>query len=71
MSQFSQPPRHVPITDEKGIISQIWFKWFVEVANALSPGVTETIATAKLTGGGANGEMVFAGGKLTDSTPAT
>jgi hypothetical protein len=36
-----------------------------------SSGLTTTIVTAKLTGGGANGSMVFTNGILTASTPAT
>lgn len=36
-----------------------------------SAGLTSTITTAKLTGGGANGTMVFKNGLLTSSTPAT
>jgi hypothetical protein len=34
-------------------------------------GFTGTIATAKLTGGGANGSMTFVNGVLTSSTAAT
>lgn len=34
-------------------------------------GVTTTITTAKLTGGGANGSMTFTNGVLTAQTPAT
>jgi hypothetical protein len=34
-------------------------------------GVTATITTAKLTGGGSNGSMTFTNGVLTASTPAT
>lgn len=71
MSTFAPPPRHVPMVDEKGTLNQIWFKWFTQVAQALSPGTTATIATAKLTGGGADGSMGFENGKLTTQTPAT
>lgn len=41
------------------------------IATNLPAGYTGTIATAKLTGGGANGSMTFASGVLTTSTPAT
>ena len=34
-------------------------------------GITGTITTAKLTGGGANGSMTFTNGVLTAQTPAT
>lgn len=34
-------------------------------------GVSATIATAKLTGGGANGSMTFVNGVLTEQTQAT
>lgn len=46
-------------TDVSGIESQ------------LSAGFTGTIATAKLTPGGANGSMTFTNGILTAQTPAT
>lgn len=36
-----------------------------------APGINATIATAKLTSGGTNGSMTFAGGILTAQTPAT
>lgn len=36
-----------------------------------TPGITATIATAKLTVGGTNGSMTFSGGILVSSTPAT
>ncbi len=36
-----------------------------------SPGITATITTAKLTGGGANGAMTFKNGLLTAQTQAT
>lgn len=35
------------------------------------PGISATITTAKLTGGGANGSMTFVNGLLTAQTPAT
>lgn len=40
-------------------------------ASAIASGITTTITTAKLTGGGANGTMTFTLGILTASTPAT
>jgi hypothetical protein len=39
--------------------------------NPLAGGISTTITTAKLTGAGANGSMVFTNGLLTASTPAT
>jgi hypothetical protein len=41
------------------------------VVNPLTGGITATITTAKLTGGGANGSMTFTNGLLTALTPAT
>lgn len=40
-------------------------------ATALNSGVSVTITTAKLTGGGANGSMTFTNGILTAQTAAT
>lgn len=38
---------------------------------AIDAGITVTITTAKLTGGGTNGSMTFTNGILTAQTPAT
>jgi hypothetical protein len=38
---------------------------------ALPAGISTTITTAKLTGGGVNGSMTFVNGLLTAQTPAT
>jgi mevalonate kinase len=37
----------------------------------LTTGISATIVTAKLTGGGTNGSMTFVNGVLTAQTPAT
>jgi hypothetical protein len=41
------------------------------LAAAVANGITTTITTAKLTGGGTDGSMTFVNGILTASTPAT
>ncbi len=43
----------------------------VGVTGSPPAGITGTITTAKLTGGGSNGSMTFTNGVLTASTPAT
>lgn len=43
----------------------------LDIARMPSSGISVTITTAKLTGGGANGSMTFQNGILTASTPAT
>jgi hypothetical protein len=42
-----------------------------KVVLSTGTGISATITTAKLTGGGSNGSMTFVGGVLTSSTPAT
>jgi hypothetical protein len=53
-----------PIVDKEGRPNP----WFIQYE---LQGFTGTIATAKLTGGGANGSMVFFNGKLVSQTAAT
>lgn len=48
-----------------------WVQWFTQIFNLLNPGLSVTITTAKLTGGGTVGSMTFVNGILTKSTPAT
>lgn len=60
-----------------------WVKWFQQVSRLLTfsglsenqstnaPGLTVTIVTAPLTGGGATGSMTFQNGILTINIPAT
>ena len=43
----------------------------IPVANYTTAGLSTTIVTAKLTGGGANGSQTFTNGVLTAQTPAT
>lgn len=68
---MSYPPGQTPITDDavkpKGRVTPIWLRWFSDNTG----GVSATIVTAKLTGGGAAGSMTFTNGRLTAHTPAT
>jgi hypothetical protein len=41
------------------------------VLSGITPGISATIVTAKLTGGGTTGAMVFTNGILTSQIPAT
>lgn len=69
-----------PATPES-LMGQAWRGWCEWVANsitslfesvaALNSGLSITITTAPLTGGGAAGSMTFENGRLVDSTPAT
>ena len=58
-----------------GVANQYFFNWlnslFRLLQGTLGQGFTGTIATAKLTGGGANGSITFANGVVTAQTPAT
>lgn len=53
-----------------GVLGTAAFKSVSFFAPAFT-GLSVTITTAKLTGGGANGSMTFTNGVLTASTPAT
>ena len=69
-------PSSVPLVDPAtGLISVAWMKWFQGVGQVVNSIPTNTpsvtIATAKLTGGGAAGSQTFVNGVLTASTPAT
>jgi hypothetical protein len=58
--------------DFKSRISSLsWTQWFTQLYDMLSPGITVTITTAKLTGGGTTGSMTFKKGILVDQTKAT
>jgi len=67
----SLPSYEIPISDKAGPTGKNWYFFFTAISTLFSGGFTGTIATAKLTGGGANGSMTFQNGVLTASTPAT
>lgn len=72
ITKLNPPPTESPIfVQQTRRALPIWVDWFRAVWAILRPGQTVTITTAKLTGGGANGSMVFTNGVLTSSTPAT
>ncbi len=53
------------IVDSEGRPTQYFINYL------LTQGFTGVVTTAKLTGGGTNGSMTFAGGKLISEVPAT
>jgi hypothetical protein len=67
----SLPNYEVPINDKGGNTGKNWYFFFTAISQLFGGGFTGTIATAKLTGGGANGSMTFTNGVLTSQTPAT
>lgn len=72
MALFTPPPQNLQrIANPDGTPTQDLIAWMNAVNNLLGKGFTGTIATAKLTGGGANGSMTFVNGVLTAQTPAT
>jgi hypothetical protein len=52
-------------------ISKNWYFFFGAISQLFSSGFTGTIATAKLTGGGANGSITFVNGVVTAQKQAT
>ena len=59
------------IEDESTNITRPWFFFFQSLYKNLSPGISATITTAKLTTGGTQGSMTFTNGVLTAQTQAT
>lgn len=57
------------VDDEK--TSRAWYFFLQSIEQRLQPGLSATITTTKLTGGGANGSMTFVNGILTKQTQAT
>lgn len=64
---IQSPLRDAPIMDNSGknIFSQFWSGWFRVIYNILNPGITTTVALAKLTGGGTNGSLTVKNGVIT------
>lgn len=65
------PPKQANITNNAGVVQRHWFTWFTSIQQLLNPGITVTITTAALTGGGAQGSMTFQNGILVAQTQAT
>lgn len=74
------PPRGSPVLEavtsnlnEPGVQTfvQSWSGWFRNLYNLLLPGISQTVVLAKLTSGGANGQLVFKNGILTSYTAPT
>jgi len=57
------------MVDKQGHATNRWWTWFSELGAPSR--FSGTIVTAKLTGGGANGTMIFVNGVLVSQTPAT
>lgn len=64
-----------PLVEQEGRASTAFQKWIQQVSlaiNGIPPQTfSGTIATAKLTGGGANGSITFTNGVVTAQVPAT
>lgn len=65
------PARDQPLVNPEFTATEWMFAWMTFVNELLRDGETVVIATAKLTGGGANGSMTFQNGILVSQTPAT
>lgn len=65
------PDKSYKLVDEYTQMSIYWYDYFLRQNQMLNPGISATITTAKLTGGGANGSMTFLNGILTAQTQAT
>ncbi len=57
--------KFTPIVDDEGRPTQYFINYL------LNQGYSGTVTTAKLTGGGANGSMIFVGGVLIKEVAAT
>lgn len=76
------PPRSLPLTEpdphdpSRIVMTLPWFMFFKTLRDSLVGGEGTTalplvVATAKLTGGGANGSLTFINGILVGETAAT
>ncbi len=65
----------IPTYDQPIVVDETttraWYFYFQALFQRLSPGITATITTAKLTSGGTAGSMTFVNGILTKQTQAT
>jgi hypothetical protein len=61
------PKFEIPLT-LNGVTNKTWYFYWATLPQA---GISATIATAKLTGGGTNGSMTFVNGVLTAQVAAT
>lgn len=68
---FTVPTNKQQIVDKNGNTTNAWFFFFTQLYNRINPGLTYTVATAKLTTGGTNGTLTFTNGILTAQTQAT
>ena len=71
MSFILRPPRSALVLNAEGSFTVYWYGFFRMIQTLFASGYTGTVVTAKLTGGGANGALVFENGVLVSETPAT
>jgi hypothetical protein len=70
VSNLNYLGQQVPIVGTDGTVTPLQLGSDLAQLDA-SKGLSVTITTAKLTGGGANGSMTFTNGRLTAQTAAT
>lgn len=75
MATFLAPPHTRPpfveLPNGDSQVDQMWHDFFLQLASALSKGVSTTVPLARLTGGGADGQLVITNGLITSVTPPT
>jgi hypothetical protein len=63
------PPNAQPITSQPPTVQ--WYQWFKSVKRVLAPGISTTVALAKLTTGGTAGSLTVVNGVITAYTAPT
>lgn len=75
MSTYQAPPRFRDIgkvrPDGSVELDQAWNDWFIQLSGLLSKGQSQTVPLAKITGGGADGQLVILNGVITSITLPT
>lgn len=75
MASFLPPPHTRPpfveLPNGDYQVDQMWHDFFLQLASVLSKGANTTVPLAKLTGGGANGQLVITNGIITSVTAPT
>ena len=74
-TRFQSPPHFrdvfVELADGTRQVDQGWHDWFLDLASALSTGVSATVPLAKITGGGTDGSLTIVNGIVTAVTQPT
>lgn len=70
---IEDPPRYRELSDQVpgSAVAEPWFTWFLLLAKQFNDGYTGTVALAKLTGGGTDGQLRFVHGVLVEVTQPT